>query len=98
MYVLFETECTQDLEERDGHFEQYRTVYVLSKYVQCLKKLWTLILIVQMRQTCSLVPAGPYRTFIEYLRQFGIFADKIYVVSHNYGGYDTQFCAEGFCS
>jgi hypothetical protein len=38
MYVLFDTECTYDLEQREGYFEQYRAVYVFSKCVQSAKK------------------------------------------------------------
>jgi len=34
--------------------------------------------------------------FIEYFRQHKIIAGKIYVIWHNYGGYDTEFCGEGF--
>jgi len=94
MYVLFDTECTQDLEQRDGYFEQHRTVYVLSKCVHCGKKLWSIILIIKKRQTCSLVLAGPHREHIDYRRQCRIFAGKIYVISDNYSGYDTEICGE----
>jgi len=34
--------------------------------------------------------------FIDYLRQSGPFADKIYVISHNSRGYDTQFLLRKF--
>ena len=37
MYGLFGTECTVDLEQRDGYFEHVRKLNVLSKYVQSVK-------------------------------------------------------------
>ena len=61
VYFFFDTECTQDLEQRDGYFEQYRTVYVRSKCVQIVKKLRTLVSIVHLRQTCSRFLVGIHR-------------------------------------
>jgi hypothetical protein len=58
--TFFDKECTQVLEQRDGYFEQHRTVYVLSKCVQGVKQLGTRILIVNVWHTCSRVPAGRY--------------------------------------
>ena len=33
----------------------------------------------------------PVGKFIDYLPQFRLFADNIYVISHNSRGYDAQF-------
>jgi hypothetical protein len=38
----------------------------------------------------------PVSKFIDYLRLSRPFADKIYVISHNYGGYVTQFLLRSF--
>jgi hypothetical protein len=39
MYVFLDTECTQDLERHEGFSNMYRTLFVLSKYVQSVKLL-----------------------------------------------------------
>ena len=89
--LLFDLECTQYLEQRDGYFDHYRTVYVLSKFAQSVKQLRNWIWTVHVWQTCPRDLAGPHRKFIEYIRHSRIFSAKIYVISHNYGGYNNSF-------
>jgi len=37
-YVFFDTECTQDLEKRDGFLNMYRTSYLLNNCVLSVKQ------------------------------------------------------------
>ena len=96
-YAFFDTECTQDLEKRDGSFENVPKLkcaqQICSKceavddmsveYEQCGKRI-------------HVFWQEHVGKFIDYLRQSGPFANKFYVISQNCRGYDAQFLFRGF--
>jgi len=60
LYVYFDTECTQDLEKRDGVLSMFQTSYVLSRCVKNLKP-WKMFMSIAVWKACSLVLARPRR-------------------------------------
>jgi len=92
LYVFVDTECTQDLEKRDGSFEHVPNLicaqqmcskcdaveYVNDDCEQCGKRVHTYW-------------QDSVEIFTDYLRLSRPFSDRIYVISHNSRGYETVF-------
>jgi hypothetical protein len=80
-----------------GASSTYRTKYIFSRYVLCMKLVWTLN--VDFSQFCKSQHVfwdDPVGSFIEYLRQSRPFADKIFVLFYNSWRYDAQFLQRRF--
>jgi hypothetical protein len=96
MYVLFDMECTVVLEQRDGYFEHEPNRICDQQMCSNCEAIEDLNIDCSQSGTrVHVFRQDHIGKFIEYLLQFRTFADKIYVISHNYGGYDTEFCGEG---
>ena len=92
LYVFFDTECTQDLEKRDGSFEHVPNL--ICDQQMCSKCEDVDDLSVDFEQCGKRVHVfwqDAVGTFIDYLRQSRPFTVKVYVISHNSRGYDAQF-------
>jgi hypothetical protein len=97
MYVFFDTECTQDLEKRDGSFEHAPNLICAKQ--MCSKCETSDDLSIDCEQCCKRVHVfwqDPIGKFIDYLLLSRPFADKLYVISHNSRGYDAQFILRRF--
>ena len=97
MYVFFDTECTQDLEKRDGSFEHVPNLICAQQ--MCSKCETNDDLSTDCEQCGKRVHVfwqDPIGKFIDYLRLSRPFADKLYVISHNSRGYDAQFLLRRF--
>jgi len=97
LYGFFDTECTQDLEKRDGSFEHAPNFICAQE--MCSK--WGTVddLSVDCEQCGKRVHTfwqDPVGKFIDYLRQSRPFAGKVYVISHNSRGYNTLFLLRRF--
>jgi hypothetical protein len=90
MYVYFDTECTQDLEKRDGSFEHVPKLICVQQ--MCCKCQAVEDVNVDCEQCGKRVHSfwqDPVGKFIDYLRKSRPFADRIYVISHNSRGYNA---------
>jgi hypothetical protein len=97
LYVFFDTECTQDLENCDGSFEHVPNL--ICEQQMCCKCEAVDDVNVDCEQCCKRVHwfwQDPLGKFIDYLRLSRSFADKVYVISHNSRGYDAQFLLRRF--
>ena len=92
MYVSFDTECAQNLENREGSFAEIANLIygkqICSKcetvddlYVDCE----------QYGKRVHVFRQDPVGKFIPYLQQSRSFADKVHVISHNSRAYVAQF-------
>jgi hypothetical protein len=97
MYVLFDTECTQDLERHEGSFEYVPNLICAQ---QVCSKCETIkdnnVDCEQCGKRVHVFWQDSVGKFIDYLRQSRPFADKIFVISHNSRGYDAQFLLRSF--
>jgi len=86
--VFFDTECTLDLEKRDGSFEHVPNLICAQQ--MCSKCEVVDDLSVDFKQcskhTLVFWAEDPVGKFIDYLRWSRPFADKIYIISHNSRG------------
>jgi hypothetical protein len=90
LYVFFDVQCTQDLEERDGSLEH------VPKLI-CTKKICSKCETVDdLRVDCELCGKrihafwqDPVGKFMEYLRQSRPFSIKVNIISHSSRGYDA---------
>jgi len=98
MYVFFVTECTQNFQNHYGSFEHI--LNLISAQNMCSKCEALADLSVDCKQCGKLAHVfwaeELVSKFIHYLRQYRPFADKIYDISHNSCGYDTQFMLRNF--
>ena len=97
LYVFFDTECTQDLEKRDGPFEHVPN-HICAQQMCCKCEAMDDLSVDCERcgKRIHVFWQDHVGKFIDYLRQSRPFAEKVYVISHNSCGYDTSFFSEGF--
>jgi hypothetical protein len=97
MYIFFDTECTQDLEELDESFEHVPILICAQQmFSKCVSMDDTYIDCKQCGPRTHEFCQDNVCKFIDYLRLSKSFADKIYVISHNSRGYDAQFLLKRF--
>ena len=97
LYVFFNVECTQNLEKRDGSFEH------VPKLICAQQKCYKCEAVGDFSADCRqcekhvhIFWQDPVGKFIDYLRHSRLFADKVYVISHNSRGYGAQFLLRRF--
>jgi len=97
LYVFFETECTQDIEKRDGSFEHVpKLICAQQMCSKCEAVDYLSVDCEQCGKHVHMFTQDPVGKFIDYLRQSRSFADKVYVISHNSSRYDAQFLLRRF--
>ena len=97
LYLFFDTECTQELEKRDGSFEFVSNLICAQE--MCSKCEPVDDLSVDCERCGKRIHTfwqDPVGKFIDYLRQSRPFADKVYVISYNSRGYDAQYLLRSF--
>jgi hypothetical protein len=97
MYVFFDTECTQDLQKRDGSFEHVPNLICAQQMCsKCVKMDDMNVDCEQCGPRTHVFWQDPVGKFIDYLRLSRSFADKIYVISHTSRGYDAHLLSKDF--
>ena len=95
--VLFDTQCTQDLEKRGGSFEHIpKLIYAQKMCSKCESVDDLSIDCEQCIKNIHVFWEDLVGKFIEYLRPSRPFADKIYVISNKSCGYEAQFLLRRF--
>ena len=91
LYVFFDTECTQDLQRCDGPFEYIPNLIYAQKFCSKCEAVDDISVdCEQCAKRTHMFWQDAVGRFIDYLRLFRPFADKIYVISHNSRGYVAQ--------
>jgi hypothetical protein len=97
MYVFFDTECTQDLEKREGSLEHVRNLICIQQMCsKCVTMDDTNVDGEQCGLRTHVFWQDPVGKFIDYLHTSRSFADKIYVISHNPRGSTHSFFSKDF--
>jgi len=97
LYVSFDSECTQDLEKRDGSFVHVPNLICAQQMCSKCEALDDLSVdCEQCGKRIHTFWKDPAGKFIEYLLLSRLFADKVYAISHNSRGYDAQFLLRRF--
>jgi hypothetical protein len=97
MYVFFDTECTLYLEKRDGYFEHVPNLICAQQMCSKCEAVDKLnINCEQCGQRVHVFLENPLGIFINYLRLSRPSSDKIYIISLNSRGYDSQFLVRRF--
>ena len=97
MYVFFDAECTQDLERHEGTFVHVPNLKFAHQ--MCSKYEAVDDMNVDCEQCSKRTPVfwqNNVGKFINYLRLSRLFADKIYILSHNSRRYEEQFLLRRF--
>jgi hypothetical protein len=97
MCVSCDTECTQDLDKRDGSLEHVPNLICAQQMCSKCEDVDDLnIDCEQCGKRVHVFWEDPIGTFIDYLLLSRPFADKIHVISHNSRGYDAPFLLRKF--
>ena len=97
MYVFFDTECTQDLARDDGSFGHIPNLICAQQMCSKCEAMDDMeIDCDQCGNRTHVFWEDPVGKFIDYLRLSRPFVDKIYVISHNFRGYDARFLLRRF--
>jgi hypothetical protein len=97
LYIFFDMECTQDPEKFDASFENVPNLVCVQQ--MCSKCEAVDDVNVDCEQCGKRVHTfwhDPVGKFIDYLRLSRLFADTIFVISHNSRAYDAQFLLRRF--
>jgi len=98
LYVFFDTECTQDLENHDGSFEHIPNLICAQQMCSKCEAVDDLSIDCKQygKRTHVFWAEDHVGQFIDYIRRSRPFADNIYIISHNSSGYDAQFLLRKF--
>ena len=95
--MFFDTECTQDFERCDGSFEHIPKLICAQQMCSECETVDDLSVdCEQWGKRTHMFWQESVGKFIDYLRLSRPFPDKIYVISHNSRGYDSQFLLRRF--